>query len=324
MPTSSDLVQVSFVPEVTYGTTPSNPVFQKVRITGEGLAFAPTTTKSNEMNPYRQVTDSILTGGQVAGDLNFELAYEAWFEELLAGALCNVWDESTVQIGTTLKSYTFEKKIPVPGGTTQYHRFTGCCVNGFTLNIRPNQPITGTLALIGKAAVIDTAILSGATYTEPALTPVMTAPKVIGIELGGASTVSKCFNNIQLTLNNNNRAIECIGTLGPRETVLGRAELQVQFSVLFNDSDLVQLLVDQTESSLGFQTEDSTTVGSPSGGHYYHWFMPRIKLTANPVVAGGTNQDVINAVTAEALMPAISGSPLSTLGAFVIYRYPRS
>lgn len=305
MPTSADIVQIAIVEESVYGTTPSNPVFQIVRTTGESVAFAPTTTRSNEMNPRRQVTDSILTGGQVSGDINFELAYEAWFETLLEGALCNVWGGSPDQLLTmsdTLKSYTIEKKIPVPGGTTQYHRFTGCCVNGLSLNIRPNQPITGSFTFVGKSPSIGTSALSGATYTDPALMPVMTAPRVVGIEIGGVPAVSKCFNNLQFTLNNNNRAIECIGTLGPRETVLGRAEIQVQFSVLFNDSDLMQILIDQSETSLAFQTEDSNPAGSPADPNYYSWLLPRVKFTADPVVAGGTNQDVVNAVTAEALM----------------------
>lgn len=310
MPTSADLVQIAIVEESVYGTTPTNPTFQIVRTTGEGIAFAPTSTKSNEMNPRRQVTDSILTGGQVSGDINFELAYEAWFETLLAGALCNDWASNVLKISTTLKSYTIEKKIPVPGGTTQYHRFTGCCVNGFTLNIRPNQPITGSFTFVGKSPAISTSALAGSTYTDPTLNPVMTAPRVVGIEIGGISAISKCFNNLQFTLNNNNRAIECIGTLGPKETVLGRAEIQSQFSVLFNDSDLLQTLIDQSETSLQFQTEDSNPAGSPADPNFYNWLMPRVKFTADPIVAGGTNQDVVNAVTAEALMDQSSFTEL--------------
>ena len=323
MSTSTDLVQVSFVPEVIYGTTPTNPQFELVRMTGEGIAFAPTTTKSNEINPYRQVTDSILTGGQVTGDINFELAYESWFETLLAGALCNDWSSDFLKIGLELKSFTIEKKIPVPGGITQYHRFTGCVVSQLSIDIKPGSPITGKFTFLGKAPVIDTAPLAGASYGQPALNPVMTAPRVVGIELGGIPAVGKCFNALSFTLNNNDRAIECIGTLGPRETVLGRAEIQTQFSVLFNDSDLLELLINQTETSLSFETDDTSDVGSPSGHNYYVWTLPRVKLTANPIVAGGTNQDVVNNVTAEALMPALTGSPLDTLGSLTVSRYPR-
>lgn len=311
MSTSADLVQIAVVPEVTYGATPATPAFQIVRTTGEGIAFAPTTTQSNEMNPQRQVTDSILTGGQSTGDLNFELAYEPWFETLLAGAFCKDWASNVLNMGLLLKSFTLEKKIPVPGGTTQYHRFTGCTINGFSLNIRPNQPITGTFTILGKAVATATTAISGATYVDPDLTPVMTAPKVVNIEIGGVSAVSKCFNNLQLTLNNNNRAIECIGTLGPREVVLGRGEVTSQFSVLFNDSDLLQILLTQEETSLEFTTQDSSLVGSPAAPNFYDWLMPRVKFTADPVVAGGTNTDVVNAVNAQALMDPTTLTSLS-------------
>lgn len=319
MSTSADLVQISICEETVYGVTPTNPVFYVIRTTGEGLAFAPTTTQSNEMNPSRQVTDSILTGGQSTGDLNFELAYEAWFDIMLAGAFCNAWVDGprdTLKIGTTLKSFTVEKKIPVPGGITQYHRFTGCTVNQFSLDIKPNAPITGKFTLIGKAVAVATAALSGSTYVNPTLTPVMTAPKVVGIEIGGIVAISRCFNSLTLSLNNNNRAIECIGTLGPKEMVLGRAEVQSQFQVLFNDSDLLIAMLTQTEQELGFGTEDSVAVGSPNQHDGYVWRLPRTKFSANPVVAGGTNTDVINAVTADGLLDS------GTLTSLTVSRFP--
>lgn len=306
MPTSADLVQIAICEESVYGVTPTNPVFQIARITGEGLSFAPTSTVSNEMNPRRQVTDSILTGGQSTGDLNFELAYEKWFDDMLAGALANIWtqgaDTDMNEIGAELKSFTIEKKIPVPGGTTQYHRFTGCIVNTFSINIRPNQPITGTFGILGKALEPSDNAVAGATYVDPVLTPVMTAPLVVDIAIGGVPAVAECFNNLTLSLNNNNRAIECIGTLGPREVVLGRAEITAEFSVLFNSNDLIELLVNQAPTSLEFGTTDSSTQGSPDRPYKYTWFMPRVKFTANPVVAGGTNQDVVNAVSAQGLL----------------------
>jgi hypothetical protein len=233
---------------------------------------------------------------------------------MLAAALANTWTTGSStdvsQIGTSLISFTIEKKIPVPGGVTQYHRFTGCVPNTFNLSITPNQPITGSFGILGKALVASDDPVAGATYQNPAFTPVMTAPLVVDIEIGGVPAVSECFNNLQLTLNNNNRAIECIGTLGPRETLLGRAEVGSQFSVLFNSNDLIDLLVSQAPTSLSFTTEDSSTQGSPDRPYGYTWFMPKVKFTANPVVAGGTNQDVVNAVTAQSLL---DGTELTSL-----------
>lgn len=319
MSTSADLVQIAIVPEVTYGTTPISPQFLVARITGEALSFAPTTTKSNEMNPNRQVTDSILTGGASTGDLSFELAYETWFDMLLSAAFCSGWvagAHDTLAMGLLLKSFTIEKKIPVPNGITQYHRFTGCTVNTFSIDIKPNAPITGKFGISGRGVDIATTPISGAAYATPALNPVMTAPRVVGITVGGVSAVSKCFNSLTLTLNNNNRAIECIGTLGPRETVLGRADVTSTFGVLFNDSDLLINMLNQTETSLSFTTEDTHTLSSPNQHDGYVWTLPRVKYSANPVVASGTNTDVVNAVTAEGLMQ------LGTFTSLTASRFP--
>jgi len=314
MPTSADLVQIAIVPETVYGTTPATPAFLVVRTTGEGISFAPSTTISNEMNANRQVTDSILTGGQSTGDLNFELAYEPWFEKLMESAMAADWvtgaEVDTIQIGTELKSFTIEKKIPVPGGTTQYHRYTGCVMNGFSINIRPNQPITGSFSVLGKAVETSETAIAGATYTAANLTPVMTAPRVVDIEIGGVPAITKCFNNLTITLNNNNRVVECIGTLGPRETVLGRAEVSSQFSVLFSDSELLDILIDQSETSLYFSTVDTSGIGSPNAENKYNWEMPRVKFSADQVVAGGTNQDVVHAVTAQSLLDTNLGTSL--------------
>ena len=58
----------------------------------------------------------------------------------------------------------------------------------------------------------------------------------------------------------------------------------------------------QAPTSLEFGTTDSSTQGSPDRPFKYTWFLPRVKFTANPVVAGGTNQDVVNAVSAQGLL----------------------
>lgn len=322
MSTSADLVQIAIVEEDVYGVTPTTPAFLVVRTTGEGIAFAPTTTKSNEMNPARQVTDSILTGGSVTGDLNFEMAHELWFDSLLAGAFCEDWNANQLRIGTSLRSFTLEKKIPVPDGPTQYHRYAGCTINGFSFDVKPNQAITGSFTVLGKGVTVSESPLSGATYMNPHLTPVMTAPRVVGIEIGGVSAVSQCFNNLQIEMNNNNRAIECIGTLGAKELALGRCEITATFGVLFSDSTLLQTLIDQIETSLAFETDDTLTVGSPAEHNSYAWFLPRVKFTANPVVAGGTAQDVVNAVTSEGLLDPTTGTALQVTRSDLVYIVP--
>jgi len=305
MTTSADLVRLAEVPEVTYGVTPATPAFKVIRTSGESLAFAPTTTQSANMNPLRQTTDSILTGGNSAGAINYELAKEVWFEDLLSGAMCNDWVTNVLTIGVKLKSFTIEKTIPITTSTFDYHRVPGAIMNGFSMTIAPNAPITSTFDILGKDYITASAIVTGATYGTLAMKPVFTAPLVTNISITGIAAGTPCFNNITLTLNNNDRALECIGSLGAREMALGRAEVTIAFSLYYYDKALLDLLKAQTAFAMSFTIVDSDTVPNS-----YQFDLPKCKLTQCTVVAGGTGQDVVADCIATALLDTVTGTSL--------------
>jgi len=306
MPLSADLVRLAFVPEDSYGVTPPNPVFEVMRITGESVNFAPTTTNSNEMNAKRGVTDLILTGGSVSGDIPFELAYEHWFNLFLAMAMCNDWQADKVQIGTLLKSATLEKHLPVdPTVTELYHRVPGTIVDGFSLTVAPNAVITGTFSVLGKLMDPDEAPIAGATYIEPDYNPVMAAPTVTDITLAGVVATTECFSNMVVNLANNNRAVECIGFLGAKEMVLGRAEVSLTFSLYFSDNDLLQMLLDQDAIAISFKLNDTATPAN-----WYLFEFPRVKLSQANADATGTGADVVYEAVGQALIDPTSGTQM--------------
>ena len=306
MTTSADLVRLAEIPETTYGVTPATPAFKVIRYSGESLALAPTTTSSANMNPSRQVTDSILTGSSAAGGVNFEVAKEAWFEDFLSGAMCKDWVTNVLTIGTTLKSFTIEKSIPITGtANTDYHRVPGSIINGFTLTIAPNAPITAAFDILGKDYLTGSTIVTGATYLPLAMKPVFTAPLVTNIAISGIAAATPCFNNITLTLANNDRALQCIGSLGAREMALGRAEVTLAFSLYYADDDLLDVLRNQTNMSISFTIVDSDT--TPNS---YQFDIPKAKLTQCNVVAGGTGQDVVADCIATGLLDPVTGTSL--------------
>lgn len=104
-------VQIALVEETTWGTIPTTPAFQKLRITqAPNLAFNPQTIVSNEIRVDRQVTDLILVNSEAGGDIGFELSFNSLYH-LLEGALFNDWNEypsqgCTAVDGTTNDSYT--------------------------------------------------------------------------------------------------------------------------------------------------------------------------------------------------------------------------
>ena len=79
--------------EVTYGVVPTAPDLYQLAISGApNLAFTPETVVSELIRSDRQIHDLALVGGEAAGDINSELAFEV-HDLLLEGAFFNPFQE---------------------------------------------------------------------------------------------------------------------------------------------------------------------------------------------------------------------------------------
>lgn len=323
MPVSSDSLRIAIVAEATPGTTPATPTWETVRATGEGLTFEHETTLSAEMGGgSRGVKDSILAGGQVNGAINFEVSKNDALEALLAAALGSAWGFDTGYATTptaeevfdydTLTTFTVEKRWKLDNVPTySYHRYTGCLPNSLNLSITPNEPITGSIGFIGNARVIDTGEVASSTYNAAGTVAVMTAPLVTGINLyayGGwasplAWVTAACFTSLNLSVDNGSRGIACIGTLGNKETVLGKFNVQPSGSIYYAADDPLTGMEAQTEYGLQVTMTDSAA-------NSYRLRFPRVKFATAGVVAGGQDTDVLTDFTMQAL---VDGSPANVM-----------
>lgn len=325
MVVSADTLQLGVVRQVAPNVVPATPAFKLMRITGEGLTFNPTTTESSELDARRAVSDSILTGGEVSGEINFELSKNEAFELLMEGVLCSQWGAAgssgatpaadELYVGTELLRHLIEKNFLIAGGDhpiNSYHRFLDCVVNSFSLSITPNEPITGSFNLIGSKLMdpAETAI-TGATYAEAGVNPIFTAPLVTDITLDRASGTdiaigTYCFNSLNISINNNVRALTCIGYLGTKDSVLGKCQVGIDASIYFADDEILKAFLANEEFSLKVRMEDPLPIPKK---HVYEFFFPRVKMTAASVTAGGSGQDVVVETSMVALLP--SSSPFS-------------
>lgn len=86
----SNRVNLAFVEETTFGTTPSGPpTLQNLRFTGESLKQDTGSVTSNEIRSDRNITDLIRNALSASGDLNFEFSwstYDAFLESALMSA----------------------------------------------------------------------------------------------------------------------------------------------------------------------------------------------------------------------------------------------
>lgn len=108
---SSNLVRVTAIPEVTYGVTPGAGNFDTVRFTSESLSGTPETVASQQIRTDRQHSGQIVTGLTVGGDIAFELAKESSLDSLMESAMYSTWQTQALvtvdlTINVSLKTIT--------------------------------------------------------------------------------------------------------------------------------------------------------------------------------------------------------------------------
>lgn len=91
---TSNRVTLAYVKEAVFGVTPNNPIFRKIRYSGESLMYDIQTTQSNEIRDDRNVADTVQTKAGSQGDINFELSAES-FDDFIQAAMGSSWTDST-------------------------------------------------------------------------------------------------------------------------------------------------------------------------------------------------------------------------------------
>lgn len=294
--------QFAFVPEATWGTTPATPTFQKMRITGESLAYDIQTQASNEIRPDADISDLVQLGASASGDVNFELSYGSDFDAIFEQALRGSFVSSRLDAGVERKSMTFEKSFEV-GSPDEYFRFEGCRINQLSLNLPANDFITGSISVMGKGSTVGTSIISGATYTDPNSNAIMAAPDVGSIAIGGVSGTFY-LTNLSLQVGNNLRPRNAVGSLNAVDVGYGLRAVTGSLTAYFDgvSRGIYDDFVSGTAAALSWQTTDGTNT--------YTWNIPRAKYQTGRVVAGGNSQDVFVEATFQGLYDSSEGTSI--------------
>jgi hypothetical protein len=91
---SSNLVAVTYVPEVTYGVVPAPApavALDTARFTSESLSGTPETQVSTELRTDRMSSGQVVTGLTVGGDISFELSRDVFFDDWFEAGLMTTW-----------------------------------------------------------------------------------------------------------------------------------------------------------------------------------------------------------------------------------------
>lgn len=271
------------------GIDTTNTDLTQIRFTGESLNYNIENTNTAEITPTRVQTDLVQTAASGGGDINFELSFNS-FRSFLEGLFCGEWTPSagateTLVNGTTRSSYTIQKHFQ-DMTPQQFHTYTGCVVEAMTLKMEIGKIIEGSFSFMAFGADVTEAQIAGANYVAaPSTTPMNAVVNVQNFSIDGVP-YSGCISSLDLSIKNNVRAIQCIGSIKARDMKLGTLEVTGSMEFYFNEGSNYAKFVAGTEFDFSFDMVDDV-------GNKYSIDLQRAKFESGEVVAGGKNSDVM-------------------------------
>jgi hypothetical protein len=241
---------------------------------------------SNSVN-----NDSIMVMEIVDADTIRYIGPDTLVSEVGVGTSFQVADE--LEIGTTRKSYSIEKKFN--DLTTKGLNYTGAYVDGFTLNATYGEIVNGSFSFaMANYSVADQAselITDGRTVDSAPTSVSLNGSVDLAFLASSDGTqfegVSFCVQSLEITLANNLQAQNCIGKIGPDNYSLGTAQVNVSLSAYLSDDswNLLNKKLTQEAFSLGFILKNQDG--------YYGFYLPQIQVSFDDPASAGQNTDII-------------------------------
>ena len=268
---------LTYIAEVTYGTTPSTPALKAIRHTGTTLGLSKDSIESEELREDRQIAHYRHGNKSVAGDINFELSYTS-FDDLIEAVMCGLWtsdgDPEVIKVGTTARTFTIERK---QSDITQFLRATGCSFNSMSLSVAPNSMITGSFGVIGKDFTLTQAAIASSSY--PLATTTNPFDSFTGsITVGG--TAIAVVTALELNIDNGMEAQYVVGDATSLQPPLAKSTVTGSVTAYFENQTLINYFINETAVAVAFELIDSAL-------NKYTFSMPVVKFNSgNPEVGG--------------------------------------
>ncbi len=201
-----------------------------------------------------------------------------------AGPSVTIKQGGSITNGIILKSYTLEKEFT--DLTNEFALYKGMSVEQFTMSVASDAIMTGSFSWIGKNAVSDN-FTKSSSKAAVASNSVMNGIDNVNsiLESGEANNAT----NFELTLTNNLRARQQIGTLGAISVGTGTVDVTGTLNQYFETKALFDKYLNFTTTSLAMVIVDASN-------NAYVVDFPSVKITSGERVSGGINQDIIAAL----------------------------
>lgn len=275
---------LSFVTEVTFGTTPAGN-FTNLPFSTHSLNLTKDRVAGNDIQADRMPRVDRHGNRQVAGDIVVDLrdgVYDAFLESAMlstwAGASTNV-----LKVGVTPKFFSIEDYA---ADIDQARLFTGMTVSTMGISLAPNQMVTTTFGMVGKDMTVSATQKTQTAAANNAPFDAYSGDIAIG-NVASSSAVA-IVTGIDFTLNNSFAPTFVIGDSSAPSLEYGRAEVEGTITAYFEDTALINRFLNETE------TELEVSVNDPTGTNAYSFLFPRIKINSADVPVDGPTSRIIN------------------------------
>lgn len=259
---------LSYIEEVTYGTTPAGN-FQEIPFSTHSLNLSKDRVQGQDILsdriPRVDRHGNRQTGGDIVADLR-----KGNFDPFIESALFSSFaSDDTISVGTTLKSFSIEDAL---NDITQFRLFSGMAVSSMNVSMAPNQMVTTTFSFVGSNMTVSQ---SGKTITSATTNqPFDAYSGDLSIGNVSSATASGIVTSIDFTIDNGLNPTFVIGSDFTPQLEYGRAEVTGTITTYFEDLEMVNRFINETETELEVSVDD------PSGANPYTFSFPKCKINS--------------------------------------------
>ena len=266
--------RLSFLPEVTFGTTPAGN-FTELPFSTHSLNLTKERVTGNDIQSDRMPRVDRHGNRNASGDIVVDLR-NGNYDALLESLMFNAWDATPVaapdqlKVGTTLKSMSIEDYL---SDIDQARLFSGMVVSQASFSLQPNQMVTSTFSLMGKDMAISATekTVDAATVNQPFDS--YSGDFRIGNHDGALSALT-AVTSVEFTVNNNLNPTFVIGEATTPQMEFGRCEIEGTITGYVEDATLINRFLNETETAF------DVSVNDPSGANAYTFFFPKVKINS--------------------------------------------
>jgi len=266
--------RLSFIPEVTFGTTPAGN-FTELPFSTHSLNLTKERVTGNDIQSDRMPRVDRHGNRNASGDIVVDLR-NGNYDSLLESLMFNAWDATPaaapdqLKVGTTLKSLSIEDYL---SDVDQARLFSGMIVSQASFSMQPNQMVTSTFSLMGKDMAISATekTVDSAVINQPF--DAYSGDFRIG-NFDGALSALTAVTSIEFTINNNLNPTFVIGEATTPQMEFGRCEVEGTITAYVEDATLINRFLNETESAF------DVSINDPSGSNEYKFFFPKVKINS--------------------------------------------